>query len=81
MGSITDIEQKRREREMEAYPDMEDLVTLLGDLETGEGDIDWELFDELDPLMRADLLKDWLNEMNAKYQQAVDEAFGPDGCV
>ena len=48
------------------------LVTLTADLECGEGDVrSRTVFDELDALTRADVLKDWMGELEVLYNDAL----------
>ena len=55
------------------------LVTLTADLECGEGDVKFHrfigttatVFDELDGLTRADVLKDWIGELEVLYNDAL----------
>ena len=48
------------------------LVTLTADLECGEGDVrSRTVFDELDGLTRADVLKDWIGELEVLYNSAL----------
>ncbi len=48
------------------------LVTLTADLECGEGDVKLRtVFDELDGLTRADVLKDWIGELEVLYNDAL----------
>ena len=43
---------------------------------SGEGCLkNVEEFKELDALLRADLLKDWIYDLNKLYEVAVEEAF------
>jgi hypothetical protein len=42
----------------------------------GEGSIgNLKNFRELDPLLRADLLQDWMHDLGIEYANAVNEAF------
>ena len=48
------------------------LVTLTADLECGEGDVKLRtVFEELDGLTRADVLKDWIGELEVLYNDAL----------
>ena len=48
------------------------LVTLTADLECGEGDVKLRtVFDELDGLIRADVLKDWISHLEVLYNNAL----------
>jgi hypothetical protein len=48
------------------------LVTLTADLECGEGDVKLRtVFDELDGLTRADVLKDWIGALEVLYNDAL----------
>jgi len=48
------------------------LVTLTADLECGEGDVRLRtVFDELDGLTRADVLKDWISHLEVLYNNAL----------
>ena len=48
------------------------LVTLTADLEYGEGDVKLRtVFEELDGLTRADVLKDWIGELEVLYDNAL----------
>ena len=48
------------------------LVTLTADLEYGEGDVKLRtVFEELDGLTRADVLKDWIGELEVLYNDAL----------
>lgn len=50
------------------------FITMYGDLEYGEGNVKFfNDFHKLDGLMKADLLKDWIAELNFAYGQAIDE--------
>ena len=47
---------------------------LRADLENGEGFVEWRhLFDEYTPIMRADILKDIKGEIDAAYEQALND--------
>lgn len=50
---------------------------LIANLDTGEGAVKFGKFLELHPLLRADLLKDWMDQLKEIYNQSVSEAFGP----
>ena len=53
-------------------------ITLKANFETGEGDVgNLEKWRQVPALLRADLLKDWLVELEGEYQLAISEAFGP----
>jgi len=53
-------------------------ITLKANFDTGEGDVgNLEKWREVPALMRADLLKDWIVELEGEYQIAISEAFGP----
>lgn len=48
--------------------------TLKWDLESGEGSIgNVEAFRRLDPLLRCDILTDWLHALNIEHEQASEE--------
>ena len=48
------------------------LLTLRADLDSGEGNVPiTSKFDELSPLMKADLLKDWIGRLGALYTDAL----------
>jgi hypothetical protein len=48
------------------------LVTLTADLECGEGAVKSRtVFDELDGLTRADVLKDWISHLEVLYNNAL----------
>ena len=50
------------------------LVTLTADLECGEGEVKLRtMFDELDGLTRADVLKDWIGELESLYDEALSD--------
>ena len=50
------------------------LVTLTADLECGEGEVKLRtVFDELDGLTRADVLKDWMRELESLYDEALSD--------
>ena len=52
------------------------LVTLTADLECGEGEVELRtMFDELDGLTRADVLKDWIGELESLYDEALFDYF------
>ena len=52
------------------------LVTLTADLECGEGEVKLRtVFDELDGLTRADVLKDWIGELESLYDEALFDHF------
>jgi hypothetical protein len=52
--------------------------TFKANFEMGEGSIgNLKNFCELDPLLRADLLQDWIHDLSIEYAKAVDEAFPP----
>tara|TARA_R100000306_G_scaffold61468_2_gene64131 strand:- start:37 stop:213 length:177 start_codon:yes stop_codon:yes gene_type:complete len=52
------------------------LVTLTADLECGEGEVKLRtVFDELDGLTRADVLKDWMRELESLYDEALFDYF------
>ena len=52
------------------------LVTLTADLECGEGEVKLRtVFDELDGLTRADVLKDWMRELESLYDEALFDHF------
>jgi len=52
------------------------LVTLTADLECGEGEVKLRtMFDELDGLTRADVLKDWIGELESLYDEALFDYF------
>lgn len=43
-------------------------------LDDGEGSIgNLEEFRKFDPLLRADLLKDWIGDLNVEYEKALEE--------
>lgn len=47
---------------------------LVADLEGGNGSVSFPpAWNELSALMRADLLKDWLFDLQAAYSAAVDQ--------
>lgn len=74
MGTVTSIEKRRREKELSEYPDEPDILTVVADLETGEADIDWyPEFDDLHVLMQVDLLKDVLDKVQVRYEEALQE--------
>jgi hypothetical protein len=53
-------------------------ITLKANFETGEGDVgNLKKWREVPALLRADLLKDWLVELEGEYQLAISEAFEP----
>ncbi len=48
------------------------LLTLRADLDSGEGNVPLtSKFDELSPLMKADLLKDWIGQLGVLYTDAL----------
>ena len=48
--------------------------TLKWDLDNGEGSIgNTESFRQLDPLLRCDILTDWIYELNKEYKLAQRE--------
>ena len=48
--------------------------TLKWDLDNGEGSIgNTEFFRQLDPLLRCDILNDWIYELNKEYKLAQRE--------
>jgi len=52
--------------------------TFRANFEMGEGSIgNLKNFRELDPLLRADLLQDWMHDLGIEYADAVNEAFPP----
>jgi len=52
------------------------MVKLVANYQTGEGKvINIPAFQKLDPLLQADLLKDWIYDLEILYGQAVDAAF------
>jgi hypothetical protein len=52
--------------------------TFRANFEMGEGSIgNLKNFRELDPLLRADLLRDWMHDLGIEYADAVNEAFPP----
>ncbi len=52
------------------------MVKLVANYETGEGKvINTPAFQKLDPLLQADLLKDWIYDLETLYGQAIDAAF------
>lgn len=51
-------------------------ITLKANFETGEGDVgNLEKWRNVPALMRADLLKDWLVELEGEYNLALQQAF------
>jgi hypothetical protein len=51
-------------------------LTLKANFETGEGDIgNIEKWSEHEPLLRADILKDWIYLLQIEYDIAHQEAF------
>jgi hypothetical protein len=54
--------------------DRRKLLTFRADLESGEGEIkSWPRFGELTPLMRMDLLKDCMINLEELYEEALTE--------
>ena len=54
--------------------DRRKLLTFRADLDSGEGEIkSWPRFEELSPLMKADLLKDWKYDIERLYEEALIE--------
>ena len=52
------------------------LGTLTADLECGEVEVKLRtMFDELDGLTRADVLKDWIGELESLYDEALFDHF------
>jgi hypothetical protein len=52
--------------------------TFRANFEMGEGSIgNLKNFRKLDPLLRADLLQDWMHDLGIEYADAVNEAFPP----
>lgn len=52
------------------------MIKLVADYEMGEGKvINTPAFQTLDPLLQADLLKDWIYDLEILYGQAVNAAF------
>ena len=50
--------------------------TFKVNIHTGEGSIgNWEKFRELDIMFRADLLQDWLFEIDAEYNKTLAHVF------
>ena len=50
--------------------------TFRANFEMGEGSIgNLKNFRKLDPLLRADLLQDWMHDLGIEYANAVNEAF------
>lgn len=50
--------------------------TLKWDLENGEGSIgNLDSFREFDPIMRLDLLKDWINDLQEEYNFTLEKDF------
>ena len=50
------------------------LLTFRADLDSGEGEIkSWPKFEKLSPLMKQDLLGDWLGQLNLMYESALNE--------
>ena len=50
------------------------LLTFRADLDSGEGEIKvWPKFEEVDPLLQADLLRDWIEDLNKLYWDVVCE--------
>jgi hypothetical protein len=50
------------------------MITLKGDLMYGEGSIKVSsCFNEQDGLMKADLLKDWVHQLNDMYDEAIHQ--------
>ena len=48
------------------------VATLTADLECGEGEVKLRaVFDELDGLIRADVLKDWISHLEVLYNNAL----------
>jgi len=46
--------------------------TFKANIQTGEGSIgNWDKFRELDIMFRADLLQDWLFEIDAEYSKTL----------
>ena len=49
-------------------------IKCKADIYSGEGELKIsDKFHELNPLLKADILKDWSYEMNELYNNAVDE--------
>jgi len=50
------------------------LVTLRADLDSGEGEITLRpTFERLSPLMKADILKDWIGQLGVLYTDALTD--------
>jgi len=50
------------------------LITLRADLEDGEGEaIIRHKFKELSPLMRADIIKDWMSQLELLSSEALSD--------
>jgi len=50
------------------------LLTFRADLDSGEGEIKvWPKFEKLNPLLQADLLRDWVEDLNQLYDDTVCE--------
>lgn len=49
-------------------------LTLKWDLDNGEGSVgNIEAFRQLDPLLRCDILTDWLHALNTEHVQACED--------
>jgi hypothetical protein len=54
------------------------IPTLTADASAVVGDVSLpDNWNRLDPLIRADLLKDWIRELNVEYDRARDEIARP----
>lgn len=51
------------------------LGTLWADMDTGEGDVTLNILIDEDPLLRADVLKDWIFLLEREYELAVEQMF------
>ena len=50
------------------------LLTLRANLDSGEGNVPLtSKFDELSPLMKADLLKDWIGQLGVLYTDVLTD--------
>jgi hypothetical protein len=51
------------------------LGTLWADMETGEGEVTLNIIIDEDPLLRADVLQDWIGLLQREYDLAVQTMF------
>ena len=51
-----------------------EMIKLVADCENGEGEIEFaEDYDDYSPLLRADIIRDWIYDLRKAYDEAIEE--------